>query len=220
MSRCKAKSSIKTGTCRGDGLIIVIAEQATHSCEISSSWTDDYDGHFHAEGSVLITRKLRLSGMDRKVLKILLAPNGESGLHVAASPLSNGLIADKLGIPLASIKRRRIHLEKHFIELRYFMNLGILDHRRVDFLISTQRGLAGSIAKKLLKIREVVSVSHSIGQPTIDLRAETIVRDNGQLLDLLEQAKAIDGVREVVWSEIVKVAGDKGSVPPDILEII
>lgn len=165
-----------------------------------------------------------LSRIDRKILKTLLSRKGKASLHVAASSSSssslNRIIANKLGLPLSVVKSRRNRLEKNFLELFYVMNLESFGYRRVDFLISTQNGTSPTIANELLKVKEVVSVGRSIGQPTIDLRAELIVKDNGQLLELLEQVKAMNGVRDVVWSEIIKVVGNKGSVPPRIIDIL
>ena len=165
-----------------------------------------------------------LSRIDRKILKTLLSRKGKASLHVDASSSSssslNRIIANKLGIPLSVVKSRRNRLEKNFLELLYVMDLESFGYRRVDFLISTQKGMSLTIANKLLKVKEVVSVGRSIGEPTIDLRAELIVKDNGQLLELLEQVKAMSGVRDVVWSEIIKVVGNKGSVPPHIVDIL
>lgn len=164
-----------------------------------------------------------LSRIDRKILKTLLSRKGKASLHVDASSSSsslNRIIANKLEIPLSVVKSRRNRLEKNFLELLYVMDLESFGYRRVDFLISTQKGMSLTIANKLLKVKEVVSVGRSIGEPTIDLRAELIVKDNGQLLELLEQVKAMSGVRDVVWSEIIKVVGNKGSVPPHIVDIL
>jgi hypothetical protein len=47
---------------------------------------------------------------------------------------------------------------------------------------------------------------------------ETIIKDNHELLDLLEKLKAMDGIRDAVWSEIVGKVGNKMSVPCDIIE--
>jgi hypothetical protein len=55
---------------------------------------------------------------------------------------------------------------------------------------------------------------------TIDLRAEVIVRDNSQLLDLLEEVKAMPSVRDVVWSEIVQIMGRKRSIPTSIIDML
>jgi len=164
--------------------------------------------------------KERLSRLDKKILKILLAPNGKTCAHIAAAATSNGIIANKLGVSLGMVKRRRELVEKQHLESWYSMNVTGVGHKRVDFLIATGRGRTVPIARKLLKVKEVVSVSRSIGQPTIDLRAELIVKDNSQLLELLEQVKGIDGVRNVVWSEVIHVVGKKGSVPPEIIDIL
>jgi hypothetical protein len=53
---------------------------------------------------------------------------------------------------------------------------------------------------------EVVYVRKSIGEHTIDLRAEKIIKDNG-----------MEGVNDVVWSEIVHIVGQKRSVPSSII---
>jgi DNA-binding Lrp family transcriptional regulator len=164
--------------------------------------------------------KERLSRLDKKILKILLAPNGKTCAHIAAAATSNGIIANKLGVSLGMVQRRRELVEKQHLESWYSMNVTGVGHKRVDFLISTERGRTVPIARKLLKIKEVVSVSRSIGEPTIDLRAELIVKDNAQLLELLEQVKGIDGIRNVVWSEVIHVVGKKGSVPPEIIDIL
>jgi DNA-binding Lrp family transcriptional regulator len=161
-----------------------------------------------------------LSQLDKKILKILLAPNGRTCAHIAAAASSNGVIANKLGVSLGLVKRRRELVEKQHLESWYSMNVTGVGHKRVDLLIASERGRTLPVARKLLKVKEVVSVGRSIGQPTIDLRAELIVKDNGQLLELLEQVKGIDGVRNVVWSEVVHVVGKKGSVPPEIIDIL
>jgi hypothetical protein len=77
-----------------------------------------------------------------------------------------------------------------------------------------------AVAKKLLNINEVTYVGKSIGEHTIDLRIETIVKDNASILDLLEKIKAMDGVRDVVWNEIVTVVGRKISIPSSIIDRI
>jgi hypothetical protein len=62
-----------------------------------------------------------------------------------------------------------------------------------------------------------VSVS-VIGQRAIGLRVQTIVKDSGQILYLMEKIKAIDGVKLAVWSEIVDTPENKMSVPSYIID--
>ena len=76
------------------------------------------------------------------------------------------------------------------------------------------------MANKLIELDEVTYVGKSIGEHTIDLRVETIVKDNILLLDLLEKIKGMDGVNDVVWSEIVSVVGRKISIPSSIIDKI
>ena len=92
--------------------------------------------------------------------------------------------------------------------------------RRVDFFISIKNGKANTVANKLIELDEVTYVGKSIGEHTIDLRIETIVKDNSTLLDLLEKIKGMDGVNDVVWSEIVSVVGRKISIPSSIIDKI
>src|ERR1041385_3775185 len=152
----------------------------------------------------------KLSAIDRKLLKILLnPPNGRVSSHALAA---------KLGIPRTTVQRRRNYLEKFFLEFAYSLKLKDLGYRRVDLLIYTGGGSTVAVADKLLNRDEVVYVGRSIGEHTIDLRAEVIIKDNSQLLDLLEEVKGMPSVRDVVWSEIVKIVGRKRSVPTSIID--
>jgi len=88
----------------------------------------------------------------------------------------------------------------------------------VDLLIYTGGGATKETAKELLKRDEVVYVGRSIGEHTIDLRAEVIIESNSELLDLLEEIKAMRSVKDVIWSEIVEVMGNKKSIPASIID--
>lgn len=80
--------------------------------------------------------------------------------------------------------------------------------------------MVNAVVKKLLDIDHVTYVGKSIAEHTIDLRIETIVKDNASTLDLLEKVKAMDGVRDAVWSEIVSIVGRKISFPGSIIDKI
>lgn len=149
------------------------------------------------------------SNVDKQILKVLLEPKGN---------VSSRVLAQKLGLPRSTIHRRRSRLEKNFLNINYSLNLENLGYRRVDLLIYTERGATQAIAKELLARDEVVYVGRSIGEHTIDLRAEVIVRDNSELLGLLELVKAMDDVKDVIWSEIVDVMGTKRSIPAGIID--
>ena len=147
--------------------------------------------------------------MDKKILKVLLNPIGR---------ISTKALGEILDIPRTTLQRRRNYLERHFLEFTYSLKLNDLGYRRVDLLIYTEGGSTVAIGQKLLERDEVVYVGSSIGEHTIDLRAEVIVKDNSQLLELLEEVKGMSKVKDVVWSEIVKIVGRKRSTPASIID--
>jgi len=149
------------------------------------------------------------SEVDKAILMLILEPTGK---------VSSRVLEQKLGIPRSTIQRRRDSLEKNYLNLTYSLKLASLGFRRVDLLIYTGGGATLPIAHELLKRDEVVSVGRSIGEHTIDLRAEVIIKDNSELLGLLELVKAMPNVKDVIWSEIVEVIGSKKSIPPGIIE--
>jgi len=157
-------------------------------------------------------KETNVSDLDRKLLKILLLPNGDLK--------SSKSLSSKLGIPITTVRRRRKRLESKFLKLHYVLDIEKFGWKRVDFFISIRNGMVNAVANKLLDSDEVTFVGKSIGEHTIDLRVETIVRDNASILDILEKIKAMDGVQDVVWSEIVSVVGKKISIPSSIIDKI
>ena len=104
--------------------------------------------------------------------------------------------------------------------MHYVLDIEKFGWKRVDFFISVRDGMVNAIANKMLDFDEVTYIGKSIGEHTIDLRVEAIVKDNGSILDLLEKIKAMEGVKDVVWSEIVNVVGRKISIPSSIIDRI
>jgi DNA-binding Lrp family transcriptional regulator len=157
----------------------------------------------------LSAKAVKLSEIDRRLLKILLTPDGRR---------SSARISKKLGIPATTVQRRRKRLEENLLTMTYTLDLEQFGWRKVDFLLATERGKTTQVANELLKRDDVVYVGRSIGQQTIDLRVETIVKGNSQILELQEMLKGMEGVKEVVWTEIVEVIGRKSSIPPGIID--
>ncbi len=157
----------------------------------------------------IVKMKTTLTHVDKEILKFLLTPDNKD---------SSVALSNKLGIPLTTIQRRRKRLEKEYLRTYHTINLENLGWRRVDFLITTLYGKTKSISEQLLQLDEVTYVGRSIGQHSIDLQVEVIIKDNAELLDLLEKVKAMDGVHEAIWIEIVAVMGRKRSIPSRIID--
>ncbi len=60
---------------------------------------------------------------------------------------------------------------------------------------------------------DVVYVGRSIGQQTIDLSVETVLKGNSEILKMQEILKGMEGVREVV-----EVIGRKSSIPYYVID--
>jgi DNA-binding Lrp family transcriptional regulator len=158
---------------------------------------------------VMTSRPGSLSHVDRELLKVILTPDGHR---------TSAMLAKKLGIPATTVQRRRKRLEADFLKVTYSLDLEKFGWRKVDFLLATERGKTTEIAKELLKRDDVVYVGRSIGQQTIDLKVETVVKGNSEILMVQELLKGMDGIREVVWTEIVEVIGEKSAVPSRIID--
>ncbi|MGI0049357.1 MAG: Lrp/AsnC family transcriptional regulator [Nitrososphaera sp.] len=155
------------------------------------------------------SKAIYLSPVDRKLLKTLLIPDGKH---------SSKALAKKLGLPATTIQRRRKRLEKEFLTISYNLDLAKFGWHKVDFLIATESGKTGLIGKTLLKRDEVVYVGKSIGQHTIDLRVETVLQGNAEILRMMELLKSTPGIKDVIWTEIVEVVGRKMSIPSNIID--
>ncbi len=146
----------------------------------------------------------QLSDMDRKMLRLLLDSEGSIPTHE---------ISQKLNVPISTVQRRRKRLEEEYLIKHYSLDPMKFGYRRIDLLIYTQGGETMNIGKELLEREEVVYAARTIGEHTIDLRIEVFVKDNGVLLDLLEHVKAMKGVRDVIWTEVIETIGRKN--PPN-----
>src|SRR3989442_15706399 len=114
-------------------------------------------------------RSPRTSRVDKEILKVLLEPKGK---------ISSRKLAQKLEVPATTIQRRRTHLENKYLDITYSLRTRRLGIRRIDFFLNTAGGSTSEIGHKLLERQEIVSVGRSIGEHTIDLRVEAIVRDS------------------------------------------
>jgi hypothetical protein len=82
------------------------------------------------------------------------------------------------------------------------------------------QGKINRVAYGLMKLDENNIRWQDHRRKPIDLRIEAIVKDNSVLLNLLEQIKEMEGVKDVIWSEIVSVVGRKISIPSFIIDKI
>ena len=143
-----------------------------------------------------------LSSVDRKILTMLLESNGR---------VSSNQVSKKLEIPKSTVQRRRKRLEKEYLTTTYSLNSEKFGWRNIDLLIATERGATLDVGRELLTRKNVSYVATTVGEHTINLRAEAHIANNAELLLLLEHVESIEGVKDVVWSEVVETLGRNSS---------
>jgi hypothetical protein len=149
-----------------------------------------------------------LSKHDAEIVKDLLATRAE----IAAR-----LLSEKLGISSSAAEPTPKEWGKEYLSISYSSTLEKYGWRQIEFLISTVGGRTMAIGKELLKHDQVAYVARTIGQFNIDLRVEVFVRSNDDLINMIEEVKAMPGVKELIWSEIIEVVGRKNHIPAETL---
>lgn len=145
-------------------------------------------------------KKPAFSTTDKKILKALLSSSGST---------SSLMLSKGLDIPLSTVQRRRKKLESDFLEFYYLPKVEKLGWHVALVFISMDSGTATAVGKELLSWEDsVVRVARTMGDETIDLIVEVVFRDNKDLLDICDSIKAITGVRNLFWTELVAVIGN------------
>ncbi len=123
--------------------------------------------------------------------------------------VSSNELSQHLDVPLSTVQSRRRRLVDTYLIKNDSLDPTRFGWRRIDLLIHTNGGNPRGVGRALFKLKQVTNVSRTIGEHTIDLRVEVVVKDYGMLLALIERTKAMHGVRNVIWTEVVETIGKK-----------
>ena len=140
----------------------------------------------------LIINENDMDSLDVRVLNLLL------------SGRDSKTIAKELGKPLSTVQRRIRNmvtqgLVRHASELNY-SKLGL---KKGLLHVYLQDGDVRSSAKRLLDFDGILEVATHIGNS--DLVGTFVFTDSKEVLDLIANAKKLEGVEKVAWSEEVEV---------------
>lgn len=140
----------------------------------------------------LIINENDMDSLDVRVLNLLL------------SGRDSKTIAKELGKPLSTVQRRirnmvTLELIRHASELNY-SKLGL---KKGLLHVYLQDGDVRSSAKRLLDFDGILEVATHIGNS--DLVGTFVFTDSKEVLDLIANAKKLEGVERVAWSEEVEV---------------
>jgi DNA-binding Lrp family transcriptional regulator len=149
-----------------------------------------------------------LAEHDAEILENLLASRAE---------IASRLLSERLGISPKVTERTPKEAGDEYLAIKYSATLEKYGLRQVELLISIGGGRTMAIGKELLKRDQVAYVARTIGQFNIDLRAEVFVQTGEELVNLIEEVKAMQGVKDMVWSEVIEVVGRKNHIPAETL---
>lgn len=145
-----------------------------------------------------------LSDVDKKILRAIITPPAK---------IPSQLLAKKVGIPLSTLRRRRNRLERDYLTAHYTLNMERFGWRASKLYISTHGGKTQDVAKKLFDREDVVYAARTLGQHTIDLDLEVFTENDNELVNMIEEVKAMPGVKDLMWTRIVKIFDRKGPPP-------
>lgn len=133
-----------------------------------------------------------MDSLDVKILNLLLSGHDSK------------TIAGELDKPLSTVQRRIRNmvmqgLIRHLSELNY-SKLGL---KKGLLHVYLQDGDTRSVAKRLLDFNGILEVATHIGNS--DLVGTFVFTDSKEVLDLIANAKKLEGVEKVAWSEEVEV---------------
>lgn len=144
-------------------------------------------------------KKLMLSATDKKILKALLSSSG------ATSSLT---LSRELDIPLSTVQRRRKKLESNFLEFYYQPKVDKFGWRVALIFVSMESGAANAVGNQLLSWRDsVIQVSRTMGGEAVDLVVQVVFLDNEDLIEVCDRIKAVTGVKNLFWIEMVAMMG-------------
>lgn len=143
-----------------------------------------------------------LSTVDKKILKMMLASNGD---------ISSVTLSRELNIPLTTVQRRRKRLA-HFIHSSYSLDWEKFGMRSIMFFIATENVAPSKIGSKIMSWPEVSSVTRMFSSNRIDLMVQVILKTNKEISDFSERARGLEGVKEVFWNESIEVIGQNNDI--------
>ena len=126
--------------------------------------------------------------------------------------ISSLTLADRLDIPLSTLQRRRIRIEKAILKKTYTLNYKAFGARVGDLIVNVDKGKSDEVAQNILrKYKNNVVYCHTRIDLVHSVLAHVIYKNTEDLYYLIENIKAMEYVNGLSWSEMVNVIGDNNS---------
>jgi DNA-binding Lrp family transcriptional regulator len=126
--------------------------------------------------------------------------------------ISSLTLAKRLDIPLSTLQRRRIRIEKAILKKTYTINYKAFGARVGDLIVNVDKGKSDEVAQNILrKYKNNVVYCHTRIDLVHSVLAHVIYKNTEELYYLIEDIKGMEYVNGISWSEMVNIIGDNNS---------
>jgi DNA-binding Lrp family transcriptional regulator len=133
-------------------------------------------------------------------------------IHLMMRGNNNKQIATQIKVPLSTVQRRTKRLiAEQAVLTKTELNYEMFGFKKGLLHIYITNGDIEKIIKNISKLKGIISIEVHIGNS--DILGNVIYKDAVELFDLITEAKKMDGVERIVWSEQVY------SVPANSIEL-
>jgi DNA-binding Lrp family transcriptional regulator len=133
-------------------------------------------------------------------------------IHLMMRGNNNKQIATQIKVPLSTVQRRTKRLiAEQAVLTKTELNYEMFGFKKGLLHIYITNGDIEKIIKNISKLKGIISIEVHIGNS--DILGNVIYKDAVELFDLITEAKKMDGVERIVWSEQVY------SVPENSIEL-
>jgi DNA-binding Lrp family transcriptional regulator len=133
-------------------------------------------------------------------------------IHLMMRGNNNKQISSLIKVPLSTVQRRTKRLiAEQAVLTKTELNYEMFGFKKGLLHIYITNGDIEKIIKDISKLKGIISIEVHIGNS--DILGNVIYKDAVELFDLITEAKKMDGVERIVWSEQVY------SVPANSIEL-
>src|SRR6476620_9301901 len=121
-------------------------------------------------------------------------------IHLMMRGNNNKQIATQIKVPLSTIQRRTKRLiAKQAVLTKTELNYEMFGFKKGLLHIYITNGDIEKIIKNISKLKGIISIEVHIGNS--DILGNVIYKDAVELFDLITEAKKMEGIERIVWSE-------------------
>lgn len=144
-----------------------------------------------------------------------IIPLDDVNLDILKSMLTDATVSDsalstKLNLGGSDIRRRRRLVEANFASRNYLLDVSKLGWRIGDIQVDVGKGKSEELAEQIFAMYpNILEITLRVNS-TATVSARVFYRDNNELFVIIDKIKRLPFVRDVAFSEIIKMVRSRG----------